>query len=253
METIGIVAAMKQESEALLRRVKGWERIQVGPLRGYSFAVSRQTCVLVTSGMGVRRASEATRILVEKTAQTGTPQLLISFGIAGAVEADLQIGDVILADTVCWFRQGILSPLQPLEDWSDAAREAISQALAPRGRRPLSGTAVTTGGTQVLEGQFVELSHPILEMETAGIARVAAEKGIPLRSLRAISDGPRAPIPVDLGEVMDEDANLKVDRLIRAIVRNPRLIFQSRRMKWNTRVACDNAAVALVAALSASP
>ena len=38
---------------------------------------------LVTSGMGTRRASQATRALVEMTA----PELLISFGIAGAVLA----------------------------------------------------------------------------------------------------------------------------------------------------------------------
>ena len=54
--------------------------------------------------------------------------------------------------------------------------------------------------------------HPILEMETAGIAQVAAENGIPLLSIRAISDGPRAPIPFNLGEMMDEDANLRAGR-----------------------------------------
>ena len=52
--------------------------------------------MLVTSGMGMRRASEAARELIK----TNAPCLLISFGIAGAVEADLEIGDVVVAEAV---------------------------------------------------------------------------------------------------------------------------------------------------------
>jgi len=43
-------------------------------------------------------------------------------------------------------------------------------------------------------------------METAGIAGVAVEFNTLLLSLRALSDGPGAPIPFDLGKVMDENA-----------------------------------------------
>jgi hypothetical protein len=88
-------------------------------------------------------------------------------------------------------------------------------------------------------------------METAGIAQVAAEKGIPLLSLRAISDGPRAPIPIDLGEVMGADANLRIGRLLAALIRRPRTLLEVRPILRNNRIAADNAAIALVAALSA--
>jgi len=202
--------------------------------------------VLVTCGMGVRRASEAARALIEMKAL----RYLISFGIAGAVEEDLDIGDVVLAEAVCRLEQGAVGPILPLAPWPEAAREAAGQALAERGARLFSGTAVTTGGSQVMENQLGEMRHRVLEMETAGIAMVAAEKGIPLLSLRAISDGPRAPIPFDLGEMMDEDANLQAGRLLKAIVRNPRIVFQSRRLMRNSRIAADNAAAALSAALS---
>jgi len=250
METIGLIAAMTQESAALLRYVRRWQRIAVGPLHGDCFELSGKICLLVTSGMGVRRASEAARNLVEKSTPLNTPRLLISFGIAGAVMSDLEIGDVVLAEAVCKLDQGVPGPLSPLASWPDASREAAAQALAKRGNRLFVGTAVTTGSSQVMEAQLGELKHPILEMETAGIAQVAAEVGIPLLSLRAISDGPRAPIPFDLGEIMDEDANLKATRLMKLIVRNPRIVLQSRRIMRNNRLAADNAAVALMAALS---
>ena len=74
-----------------------------------------------------------------------------------------------------------------------------------------------------------------------GIAQVAAEKGIPFLSLRAISDGPRAPIPFNLGEVMDENANLHVVRMLKAIARRPGTVLQFGRLSRNSRIAADNA------------
>jgi nucleoside phosphorylase len=246
METVGLIAAMTQESDAFLRYIKGWRRIAMGSFNGSCFDLFGRTCLLVTSGMGVRRASEAARNLVE----VYSPRVLISFGIAGAVEADLQIGDVITAEAVCQLEQGVPGPLLPLASWPEAAREAAVQALSRRGARLLSGTAVTTGGSQDIEYQLGQMIHPILEMETAGIAQVAVERGIPLFSLRAISDGPREPIPFDLGEMMDEDANLRVGRLLKTIARNPRIVSKFSRLIRNNRIAADNAAFALMAALS---
>jgi nucleoside phosphorylase len=195
--------------------------------------------------MGVRRAGVAARNLLEIC----SPRILISFGIAGAVEADLQVGDVIAAEAVCLLEHGIPGPLLTLASWPDAAFRAASQALSRRGARLFTGTAVTTNGSQVTESQLGKMVHPILEMETAGILQAAAEKGIPLLTLRAISDGPRAPIPFDLSEIMDGDANLKISGLLKTIVRHPRILFQTRRMMQNTRIAADNAAIALLAAL----
>ena len=103
METIGLIAAMPQESAALLRQVKGWKRIAVGKLDCKAFELHEHNCLLVTSGMGMRRASEATRQLIE----SHSPRLLISFGIAGAVEADLEIGDVVVPEAYCKLEHGI--------------------------------------------------------------------------------------------------------------------------------------------------
>lgn len=202
--------------------------------------------MLVTSGMGARRAAEAARLLLGEY----TPRWLISFGIAGAVEADLEIGDVVLAEAYCRLDGGIVSSLSPLATWSETALEAAVQALAGRGRRAFIGTAITTGGSQVSFTRLVEMRHPVLEMETAGIAQVAAKNGTPLLSLRAISDGPRAPLPLDLGEIMDEDSNLKYVKLLGIVLHNPKIIYQFRQVLNSNKVAADNAVVALVAVLS---
>jgi len=246
MDVVGLIAAMTQESTALLRLVKPWERIAIGRLPAYTFSLSGHPYVLVTSGMGVRRAGEAARLLVKQC----SPRLLISFGIAGAVGPDLEIGDVILADAYCRLDHGIPGSLLPLTHWPETAREAAAQALSGGAKRILTGTAVTTGGSQVSQSQLGGMPHPVLEMETAGIAQVAAEHGLSLLSLRAISDGPNAPIPLDLSEVMDDDANLRISKLLGVVLHNPKVVFQSGRMMRNNKIAADRAAVALVAALS---
>jgi len=243
---IGLIAAMPGERDALLRLVGPWQQVALESLRGYSFKISEQECVLVTSGMGIRRAHDATRRLVDRI----SPGLLISFGIAGAVEADLEIGDVVLSNAFIELNQGVTGPVMPLAAWPDGAQGAAEKALASRRAHLFTGTAITTGGSQVSADRLGGLAHPVLEMETAGIARVALDRGIPLLSLRAISDGPRAPIPIDLGEVMDENANLIAGKLLKAILHNPRILVQSRRMLRNSRLAADNAAKALVAVMS---
>lgn len=245
MDTIGLIAAMTQESDALLRHIKRWHRTALGKFEGKSFELYEHHCLLVTSGMGMRRASEATKELIT----TGAPRLLISFGIAGAVEAVLEIGDVVAAEAVGELAQALTGTLLPLDPWVAADRELAERALARRGARLFVGTAVTTGGSQISEDQVRDLIHPILEMETAGIARVAADFGIQLLSIRAISDGTRAPIPFDLGEVMDEHANFRADRLVMAMVRHPGMVLQFNRMLRNTQIAADNAALTIIEVL----
>ncbi len=244
--TIGLIAAMSQESQALLRRVQGWKRLTINHLPAYSFSVGGRSCVLITSGMGGRRAAEATRSLLENT----HPLAIVSFGIAGAVEADLDIGDVVLAVSCYSWDGATLGECTPLAPWPQEAVEKAAQALSPNSRRVFEGVAVSTGNSQAGEGQLGNLPHPVLEMETAGIAQVAAEYASPLYSLRAISDGPRAPIPLDLGEIMDEDSNLRLGRMLRAVIRQPGIVLQGRQMLHNTGVAASSAAIALVAILS---
>lgn len=253
METIGLIAAMEVESAALLRRVKIWRQVKLGPLAASYFDLSGQTCLLVTSGMGARRAEAAARLLIEQA----QPRALIAFGIAGAVEPDLRIGDVVLAESACRWDGSTSGPLVPLSALPDPARQAVEQALTPRGARLWAGTAVTTGGAQAAAHQLAHLPNPVLEMETAAIAEAiaqatasAAGQAPPLYAMRAISDNPRAPIPFDLGQMVDEDANLIPSRLLKATIRQPGKLLQLPRLMRNSRRAAENAAAAVDAALS---
>jgi len=246
METVGLIAAMPQESNALLRYIKDRKRTLLGVFRGVRFRLIDRDCVLITTGMGIKRAMEGTRALVATT----NPHLLVSFGIAGAVNNDLNIGDVINAESTFLMDNGVLGRRWALASLSKAAWNAASQALQQNGAQLLAGTSITTRGSQVLPNTTEKLSNPILEMETAGIAQVSVEMGIPLVSIRSISDGPQAPIPFDLEALLDANDNIRVGKLLTMILRKPQIIFQSGQILRNSKVAADHAAQALIAALS---
>lgn len=246
IETIGLIAAMNQESQALLRLIKRWKRISLGSYRGFSFQAGNRICVLITSGMGIKRASDAARVLIE----LARPQILISFGIAGAVNPNLQIGDVVVSRKSCLLAGGIPGRFQPLASLSDVARAVVAEALDHDEASLYTGTAMTTHGSQAVLRETEDIPHPILEMETAGIAQVAAEHSIPLFSIRSISDGPQAPIPINLEAAMDDNDNLRTGSLIKMVLRHPKIIFQSNRMMKNTRIAANHAALAVITALN---
>jgi len=203
-------------------------------------------CLLATSGMGVKRAMESTRSLLAAT----NPHLLVSFGIAGAVKDDLHIGDVVVAGNNWLLDMSQLGESRTLSSLSEAAWNAAVQVLQPDAARLFAGTSITTRGSQVFMPPLEDMAHPILEMETAGIAQVAAEMGIPVVSVRSISDGPQAPIPFDLEAVLDEEANFRIGEMLRIVLRNPQFIFQSRKMMQNSKKAADHAARAVIAMLS---
>lgn len=246
METVGLVAAMSMESKALLRHIRGASRFPAAPFRGVRFHFPDRECLLVTSGMGVSRATQAARCLLG----TAKLQLLISFGIAGAVEPDLQIGDVVVAgNSYLLMEKGLPGNLHPLASLSEAAWSAAAQALQGEGADLSRGTVLTTRGAQVVLKKAGEMPHPVLDMETSGIAQAAIEAGIPLLSLRAISDGPRAPLPLDLAAAMDEDYQFRIGRMVKMVIQHPGIISKGLTMMQNSRKAAENAALGLLTIL----
>ena len=236
---------MSQESGALLRCLGKWTRIPLAGLPAYEIQAGGRRVVLVTCGMGMRRAGEAARLLLERVG----PQVLISFGVAGAVRDDLEIGDVVAIRAACLLERGGPGPLLRLASFSASAQAAAAEAAQGCGAKLVYGMAVTTRGSQVTHLP-PEVVNPVLEMETMGILPVAEAAGIPLLALRAVSDNPQAPLPFDLEGMLDEDDNLRLGALLKTVLRHPAKIVQGLRMGRNTGTAARNAALVLAAALS---
>lgn len=172
MDTIGLIAAMNQESDALIRLIKGSNRISIGQYKGFQFQCGERSCILIITGWGRKRAGDATRVLLAEA----NPQMLISFGIAGAVHSDLQIGDVVISTKSYVLEDGLSGQPQKLAALSGSAWKAVTETLLMEKVSVFQGTTITTHGSRVDLIEEDEFPHAVLEMETAGIAEVAAEK-----------------------------------------------------------------------------
>ena len=245
MKTVGLIAAMSLESRALLRLVKEPKRIKVGRFKGFKFQLPAWECVLVECGWGMFRAEEATRVLIQQV----HPALLLTFGIAGAVDGELNIGDVVCATNHFLLYKGSLQEMKASSPLSQPAQKAIEQSLKVKGAHLYSGATVTTRGSQLIPKKRKALIHPVLEMETAGIVQATAGTGIPWISLRGISDGPKAPIPFDLEAMVDDNYHMNMGKVLLAILKRPTILPQALNMSKNSQRAADNEATAVLAVL----
>jgi adenosylhomocysteine nucleosidase len=245
METIGLVVAMPQEVRPLLAYAMGWKRAAIGKFPGYRFELSGRECLLVRCGIGLESAILAGRALLAEV----QPKLLVSFGVGGGVTDDLSVGDVVLGRESCELYVAELSNFRPLAPLTDQAQEAITQALRPHDAKVVWGTIVTTPGSQTIQPR-PEILHPVLDMETAGVARIATEAGIPLLALRALSDTPREPIPFNIQAFTSGRWSTRLRRMTGTILRHPGILNRLVRLGRNTEKAAQNAALALATALS---
>ena len=245
LTTLAILAAMPEESAAFLPFIPRPGRLRLGSFPCRRFRVGGWDCWLLTSGMGMARAARASQTIIDSI----HPRLLVSVGIAGAVNPDLAIADVVVASQTCLLEHGRPGPLHRLARLTAPAWQAMQQGLAARRARLHSGTAVTTRAAQFIQPQERPLENPILEMETFGILQVSASAGIPLLSIRSISDGPQAPLPFDLEKMIDENDNLRIGQILTALLRRPHMLPQLLRMQANSRLAAAQAAFALLSAL----
>jgi hypothetical protein len=106
-----------------------------------------------------------------------TPALLISSGFAGALGPELVPGDIVVAEN---HRPAALMVAQS-SGWRVVRLTTADQVLDSAAAR--GELAASTGAA-------------VVDMETETIAEVCRTNGVPMFSLRGISDTPAAPFPV---------------------------------------------------------
>lgn len=187
---------------------------------------------MFAGGMGQKRAGASAEAIV----RGWRPDLLIMAGVAGALAADLRVGDVIAASTITT-GQSTYSP-------------SVIPALASGTHRmgallSLDHVLVTAADKRKA---LATLSHPLplaVEMETAAVAQVASHHGLPWTALRAISDTAEESLPLDFNRLRTPDGDLPTSRVALAAVSNPAAIPGLIRLGKNTSLAAEALASAL--------
>ncbi|WP_230473654.1 purine and other phosphorylase-like protein, family 1 [Dyella choica] len=203
LRATGIVVALASEARALTSRTTQPERITV--LAGGS--------ALCLSGMGLSAARRAAQMLVE----AGAPALAV-FGVAGALSPNLRNGTLFCPERVL-DEEGHQRDTDPA--WRASLRKQLTLPVRTEG-------ALLSVAAPLLTGMAKTTAHQrcgalAVDMESAAVAAVAAEHGLPFLVLRAIVDESDDAIPEALNGSVDAWGRPRTLNLIAALGRHPSL------------------------------
>ncbi|HGC8807712.1 TPA: 5'-methylthioadenosine/adenosylhomocysteine nucleosidase [Streptococcus agalactiae] len=195
---IGIIAAMEEELKLLVENLEDKSQETVLSNVYYSGRYGEHELVLVQSGVGKVMSAMSVAILVESF----KVDAIINTGSAGAVATGLNIGDVVVADTLVYhdvdltafgYDYGQMS-MQPLYFHSDKTFVSTFEAVLSKEEMISKVGLIATGDSfiagqekiDVIKGHFPQVLA--VEMEGAAIAQAAQATGKPFVVVRAMSD-----------------------------------------------------------------
>jgi nucleoside phosphorylase len=228
---IAITFALPAESSAFLSQLRNKSRAGRNGIQTIRSEINHRPIEVLHTGVGEKVCCQR----LEKFIEDQEFDLLISSGFAGALNDELQVGDLLLARNFSTIelsaRQEALSNL-PIR-----VADLSSMPTSIDSRDERNKIARTTGAVAV-------------DMETEFIARVCTARGIPLLSLRVITDTPRQSFPAP-AHILFDIAKQRTDlpKLATFFLahpnRIPRLAQFSRRIV-NARKTLANALVAIL-------
>ena len=232
-----VTFALPAESSAFVRSLKNVKRDRAtvcGDLEDHPplhTDHSRSLCVLHI-GVGEKECENRLCNFLRKT----QPRLLIASGFCGGTSDDRHPGDLVIAANA-----------------SNPELLRKTKAILPGaivGRIYSAERIVDPAMDRYAIGR--EQGAIAIDMETETIARICAEKSIPMLGLRVVSDCPAAPFPAAPHILFDiEKQRIDLLRLFGYIACNPASIIQLVGFSRQIRMAKAKLADALVAVLRA--
>lgn len=250
-----IVAALDDELRAVLDAMPDESLVRCGGRDFWVGHLHGQPVVAVLSRIGkVAAATTATLLITE----FGCSRVLFT-GVAGGLQADVRVGDVVVADALLQHDMDA-SPLFPRWEvpltgrarwpadpvWSALVRDAAQRALDAEGpamrqalagpgphgaRKPRLHTGLILSGDRFVstqaESQALRTALPdalAVEMEGAAMAQVCADFGVPLAVVRTISDRADEHAALDFTHFVRDVASRYSARLVAEVMAElPRL------------------------------
>jgi adenosylhomocysteine nucleosidase len=138
---------------------------------------------------------------------------LVSFGICGALDPALGVGDLVVADGVVDSRQRLAAD----PGWTAALRSALP------GARPgwAAGGGTIVGSVADKAALRRTSGAAIVDMETHAVARAARDAGVPFAVVRAVSDSASFALPRSAQAGFKADGEPDVGAVLAALLRRP--------------------------------
>lgn len=150
----------------------------------------------------------------------GTVRGVISFGVAGGLDPELESGDVVLASEVTAGRQTWLAGAALSEELIDG--EGLGGRRIVRGR--LAGVEQVVPARAAKAALRDETGAHAVDMESHIAAAYAANASLPFAALRVISDPATRSLPPLAVNAVKPNGNINLGLVLRGIARNPMLV-----------------------------
>ena len=217
---VGIVVALVSEARALAPELSARPG-RPDPIQSFAGAA------LTVSGMGAVRAAAGARRLVEAGATA-----LASVGTAGALDPGLESGAIVLPQEVVTIEGGsVATDLR----WREALAAALPRARLSAGRLLSTGMPIALRLDKAIARR--ETDGVAVDMESAAIAGVAAETGLPFVAVRVIVDTAADDLPSAV-LAASRAGQVSGVRLLAALARAPWEIVALIRLAGRFRTAC---------------
>ena len=181
---IAVTFALPAESSEFLRRLRNKFRADRNGIRTTRGEIDDREIEVLHTGVG----EQVCRERVAKFLHNQQFELLISSGFAGAIDDQLEPGDLFLAEN--------FSTVHPRKKQSSVSEVGIR-----------TGNLLTVSALIDSSEERTNLAHTsgaaAVDMETEFIARACAEQGIPLLSLRIITDTAQQVFPAPPNVLFD--------------------------------------------------
>jgi adenosylhomocysteine nucleosidase len=190
---VAIIAALEREVRPLVRR---WPRRQLvsGEVTFPAFASNR--VLVVCSGIGAGLAREAAVAVFDSE----RPRIIISAGLAGALDSQLKVGRILHPSTVVDLGTGAHFDA----GGADGVLVTASSVLDRDAKRRITGAF---GGRAV-------------DMEAAAVALVAGQHDCQFMAIKAVSEAADFPMPSFDGFI-DSRGHIRTARLMAACALRP--------------------------------
>lgn len=237
---LALISAMQEELSAVIEAVAAEDVIELGGRRYHRGRHHGEDVVCVISRIGKVAAATTTAILLERFA----PRAVVMTGTAGAIDPALAIGDVVIADRLVQhdldarplFRRfeipelGV-TELTPDPRLSDRLARAVSTFVVPDAVRALGITSPRVHRGLIASGDRF-IAHPdevaalrtalpgllAVEMESAAVAQVCHEHGVPFAVARVISDSADHSAEVSFTQFLATAAGPYARMLVQAVL-----------------------------------
>lgn len=202
MKKTGIIVAMKEELDEILKIMTNINKKEIYNIQYFEGCINQTDIIIVESGVGKVNATRTTQILIDKL----DVKEIINVGSAGALNEELSIGDIVIADkliqhdfdiTAFNHNKGYITGVgdyiytdkELIDRFRNSANKIEDKSYKINVGTIASGDIFCTD-IKMKDKIRSKFNADCVEMEGAAIAQVCYLDKIPFIVIRSISDTP---------------------------------------------------------------